>query len=99
MNNRVLLINEPRPFFSYLDEKHFFSWLESIVSVQNIKPVDGGMELTLDYEFEKESLYDLISLMMRYGLDMQCLKELCTEKNKSWFKNPNAYWYKKVFGS
>lgn len=96
MSNRIV-IKEPNPFYSYLDEEHFFSWLESIPMVKSIIRISGGLELTLSETIEEEGLRDLIAVMARYGVDMHCLAKFCNLNNERWLKNKNAYWYEKIF--
>jgi len=94
---RSLIIEEPRLWFAYSDEKNFFHWLESIPSVGKVVRVDRGLELQLKESIDDESLCDLIALLTRYDLDRSVLAVLATAKNRSWFKNKKAYWYDSVF--
>ncbi len=92
-----IIIQEPRFFFSYMDEEHFFHWLEDIPFVSEVVRVQDGLEVTLDGEFDKANIRDLIAVLRRYDLDMTCLRILCTEENQDWLKDHEAYWYAYIF--
>jgi hypothetical protein len=94
---RSLIIEEPRLWFAYSDEKNFFRWLESTPSVGKVVRVDRGLELQLKEPVDDESLRDLIALLTRYDLDRSVLAVLATAKNRSWFKNKKSFWYNSVF--
>jgi hypothetical protein len=100
---KKLIIEEPGSYFSYLDECHFFSWLESIKAIDKITRVyvgkgsGTGLELVFKTTPDEMDIRDLIAIMMRYNIDMSCLKILCTSENVGWLKNPEAYWYTKIF--
>ena len=92
---QVLLIRE-KIYFSQLDEDHFFAWLQEIPAV---KRVTVGLEVVVKEPIDKASLYDLIAVMTRYGLDRKCLRPLCeSHKDRRWFADPKKYWHKAVFG-
>ncbi|UXY16943.1 hypothetical protein N8I74_08005 [Chitiniphilus purpureus] len=93
-----LIINEPNPFWSYLDEKSFFAWLESIPAVIEVVGDGGGLNVSLRIPLEESSLRDLIALMHRYQIDKRCLRRFCVPENEKWFKDPEKYWYISVFG-
>ena len=93
-----LLIKESR-YFSQLDEDHFFSWLQEISGVMDVKGTPQGLIVSLASDrLSKESIYDLLAIHARYNLDMRQLAQFETKANSSWFRNPQAYWYKRVFG-
>lgn len=93
----TLIIKEPNPFFSYLDEKSFFDWLESIPAVKSVVGTPQGLEVSLESPLDEKNLSDLIAVMHRYGIEKKHLRDLCTSENESWFKNTDKYWYKSVF--
>lgn len=93
----IFTINEPRPFFSYLDEKNFFTWLESIPAVKHINGSAKGLEISLATPLNESHIRDLIAIMHRYGIEKKPLQQLCTSENESWFKDKNKYWYQSVF--
>jgi len=92
----VLLIKEPSPYFSQKDEGHFFQWLQSIQAVTNVVGTPNGIEVTLQ-NIDKDTLYELIAITSRYGIDKKCLAALCNSENETWFKDKNKYWYKSIF--
>lgn len=83
-------------FYSQQDEENLFNWANTI---ECIVSVERGVFTVDKKRVSEASLRDLISLLFRYGLPMDLLSELLTEQNKAWFKNPNMYWHKNVFGS
>ena len=44
----VLVIKEPTPFYSQLDEDHFFAWLNEIPNVAGVKGTKNGLEVMLN---------------------------------------------------
>ncbi|QWT20179.1 hypothetical protein KPL74_20840 [Bacillus sp. NP157] len=67
---RASFVFREKPYFSYLDEKHFFTWLESLDGVLSVKGGPGGLHVSLREPFVTPSTaYDLIGLFRRYGLD------------------------------
>ena len=93
-----MIIPEPKIFYSYLDEKHFFYWLEEIPAVKNVLGVISGLELTIIQPLDQPNLRDLIAVMKRYQLDMTCLADFCTPENEFWFRDPEKYWHTDIFG-
>ena len=92
-----LLIHEGM-YFSQLDERAFFGWLESIPGVVRVVGTPAGLEVTLrSRRLSQAALRDLLALHFRYGLPMQSLAQFETSQNTSWFRYPHAYWYSKVF--
>jgi hypothetical protein len=86
-------------WFSHLDEDHFFAWLQEIPAVKRVTGLPAGIEVLVKEPIDKASLYDLIVLMTRYGLDRKCLRPLCeSHKDRRWFTDPKTYWHKAVFG-
>ena len=95
---RSLVIEEPKLWFAYSDEKNFFHWLESIPAVGKVVRVDSGLQVQFKRSVDDESLRDLIALMTRYDLNRGVLAALVTAKNRSWFKNnKKSFWHKSVF--
>jgi hypothetical protein len=92
-----IVIQEPVPYYAQLDEDHFFHWLQQIKGVTDVTRVNHGLEVTIDGDFEAENLFDLIALMTRYGLDMKCLRPYCLTVDKTYFADPQAYWFDAVF--
>ena len=98
-NNIIkLVIEEPSQYFCYLDEKSFYTWLESISAVKKAAGVaPSAIEISIKTPLDNDDLYDLIGLMHRYNIDKKCLRELTTSDNEKWFKNPDKYWYNSIF--
>jgi hypothetical protein len=93
------LIIQQSHFYSYQDEKHFFDWLESIDGVKRVIGGPEGLSVQLKRNgLNRQDLYDLIALLMRYGVDMHGLKDFVTPRNRAWLTNRSAYWYTKIFG-
>jgi hypothetical protein len=93
------LIIQQSHFYSYQDEKHFFDWLESIDGVKRVTGGPEGLSIQLKRNgLNRQDLYDLMALLMRYGVDMRGLKDFVTPRNRAWLTNPSAYWYTKIFG-
>lgn len=93
----ILVWKAPEHFYAYLDEKAFFTWLESISGVTKVLGDSEGLKIHLRSPVSKNCLYDLIAIYSRYEGNMSELAQLLTENNKSWFKNKNMYWYESVF--
>ncbi len=103
----VLSVPEPLRWFSQLDEELFFHGLKQLRGVKSIsvlpgKPLQGvpnQVELQLEENtLDDDSLRNLIGLMFRYSTEMQSLSGLCTDENKSWFRDENKFWYEAIFG-
>jgi hypothetical protein len=92
-----LLIDEPRRFFSYQDEKHFFQWLEEITAVKEVVGGVNGLTVKLEAPIDDLDLRDLIAVLTRYGIDRKCLASLLNDSNRAWFADPKMYWYSAVF--
>lgn len=92
-----LLIHEGT-YFSQLDERAFFGWLEAIPGVVKAVGTPAGLEVALrSKRLSQDALRNLLALHFRYGLPMQSLAQFETSQNTSWFRCPTAYWYSKVF--
>jgi hypothetical protein len=94
---RILVIKEPRIFYSYNDEKNFFRWLEDIPAIKKVTGSSKGLKVVVKTPIEDQDLRELLAVMSRYSLDLGSLKELLSEGNESWFKNPKMYWHSAVF--
>ena len=82
-------------FFSYLDEKAFFEWAESIPCV--VETTHGDLHIASD-DLEESDLRDLLAIMTRYQLQMKELQQFLNPENEEWFRSADAYWYESVFG-
>lgn len=93
----LLIFQGARQFFSYMDEENFFTWLKKIPAIQDIRGTARGLELTITKPMDRHSLADLIAALMRYSIDMKCLRDLSRPEDEAWFKDPQKYWHKAVF--
>lgn len=88
----------PAPFYCQLDEAHFFKWLQSIDGVLQVRGVLRDLTVYLCVpNLSDAALIDLISLLQRYDVPMSSLRTQLTSKNEHWLKDPDAYWYEKIF--
>ncbi|WLI88864.1 hypothetical protein Q4S45_19490 [Massilia sp. R2A-15] len=95
-----LIWTAPMHYYSRSDEAAFFGWLQSIPGVTGIR--GQGHELVIRLKSKKLSqtaLRELLALYRRYGGDMSELEQFANDTNRSWFQNPDAYWYNAVFAS
>lgn len=98
MTQQNIIIREPGPFYSPLDEDYFFEWLQSIPVVKEVNGVKGGrLEITIEEPVNEECLADLMAVLSRYSVDLKPLKSLCAPNNEKWFRDPNKYWYPAIF--
>jgi hypothetical protein len=56
------------------------------------------LELIVQRPIDKESLYDLIAVMTRYGVDRRPLRPLCDEQEVDYFRDKGKYWHSAVYG-
>ena len=96
-----IVIEEPKMYYSYLDEKNFFNWLSNISAIEKPIGTPGGLEININEEkIDEESLRDMLAVLMRYGVDMKPLSVFLNEANRSWFyDNKSSYWHKKIWNS
>jgi hypothetical protein len=87
-------------FYSYLDEKHFFTWLESIDGIRDVKSTTAGLAVRLTgIGLDRDGVYDLIGLLARYGLAMGFVRDLIRPEDEAWFDDSTKYWHSRVFGA
>lgn len=109
-NHRFVAAAAPRPpasfvlrersFFSYLDEKHFFTWLESIDGVTHVVGGPGGLRVHLRDEFlSQASAFDIIALFRRYGHPLAPLKPHIDPAHDDYFKKQDSPWYDELYGA
>jgi len=81
------------------DESAYFAWLQSIPGVMRIE--GRGRELMIHLRSKRLSaraLRELLALYSRYGGNLRELAQFESPSNASWFRAPDAYWYKGVWG-
>lgn len=94
-----LICPQPNPYWSQLDESHFFGWLREVEGVIEVRGLPEGLSVYFDTPTLSDSaLRDLIALLRRYNLPMSFLRAQLTPENEHWFKSPQAFWYGELFG-
>ena len=93
-----IYIKRPMQFYHSMDEDHFFLWLEEIEFVQSVMGGHFGLKIEVKPPYERSAVHSLLALFMRYGLDMEGLQVFDTAELSSWLRQPEAYWYSKLFG-
>lgn len=85
-------------YFSQNDEIAMFDWLGRIKVIRGT--TGSGRKLVIDLRRSPtdNQLRDILALFHRYRMDMTPLAGLLTDKNRSWFTSPEAYWFAGVFG-
>ena len=58
-----------------------------------------GDTLVVRSRISKTSLYDLLALFSRYGINMRQMAQFENAANSVWFRNPATFWHKQVFGA
>jgi len=85
-------------FNSSVDEEMFFAWIDKIPCIKSVKGEGKNLYVTLNLEqLNQGCLREIIGICERYQLNMRQLSMLKNSDNHSWFSNPKAYWYEKVF--
>ncbi len=85
-------------FFSELDELEFFERINKIRCIQSYEGISDSIFLKIKSKNISDlCLRELISLFYRYKINMPQLAAFLNEKNKSWFLNEKAFWYRKTF--
>jgi hypothetical protein len=95
----TVLVAEGVEYFSYGDEQAFFGWLKRIKCVAEVKGVGRELLITVrDGSVGDKDLTELVGLFHRYRVDKKQLAQFLTEKNASWFRDPDKFWHRDVFG-
>jgi hypothetical protein len=85
-------------FFSELDELEFFERIDKIRCIESYEGISYSIYLKIKSKNVSDlCLRELISLFFRYKINMTQLSVFLNKKNKSWFTNEEAFWYKKIF--
>jgi hypothetical protein len=92
-----IIFTEPFGYCSYLEEKHYFHWLEEIPRVKKVVWTPPGLEVTIEGDLDIQMLREFIALLSRYKLDMTCLREYCLAVDKEYFYNKEAHWFDSMF--
>jgi hypothetical protein len=86
-------------FFSAHDESGFFEWLKKLTCVKRSEGRGRTIYLSVELaSVDEDALRELLALFRRYAVDMRQLAKLDRDEFADWFRDPNAYWFKQVFG-
>ena len=94
----IVLLRGPSIYYCKEDEDHFFQWLGAIPAFQNVRGTPNGLELSVSEPIDRDSLYTLIGLLTRYGVNPRPLAALSHPGLENWFKGKNTYWHQAIFG-
>lgn len=100
MSDRQVVLTARRVwFYSENDEAAFFGWLRGLPCVEKYEGELDTLNIYVNQaRVDAGSLYELLALFRRYGVDMSQLRVFDREVFASWFRNPKSYWFKEVFG-
>jgi hypothetical protein len=84
-------------FYSQLDEGIFFGALKKISAVKKIEGRGPDLFLSVPSRLSDKTLRELLGLFFRYKVNMRQLAVFLTKKNRSWFQQKEAFWFKRVF--
>ena len=80
-------------FYSNLDEECFEFYLKNIT--KEIERIDSKIIINIDKKsINKEKLRNIFGLIERYGIKVENIEELISEKNSDYILNPTMFWYK-----
>lgn len=85
-------------YYSELDEKSFFGWLDSIPGVVRYEGRGIDLSIYTSDELSDASIREMISLFNRYDVDMVQLGQYVSEANAKWLKNKSMFWFQPIFG-
>jgi hypothetical protein len=75
-----------------------FFWWQEIEGVNGVRGHITGLTVFLSIPVLSDAaLCDLIGLLYRYDVSMSVLRSQLTPKNEHWFRDPEKYWYEKIF--
>jgi hypothetical protein len=85
-------------FLSELDELSFDERIQKISCIEFSKGLGDTLFLKIKSKnISDRCLRELISLFYRYKINMTQLAVFLNEKNKHWFLDQKAFWFKKTF--
>jgi hypothetical protein len=93
------IVATPLHFFSELDEKACFEWLERISAVQGVKGDGTILRIELGKSMSERSLRELLALFYRFGFDMRPLASFRDDARRPWFVKKNGFWFDRVFAT
>ncbi|MFZ6755510.1 hypothetical protein ACO0KY_19320 [Undibacterium sp. Dicai25W] len=87
-------------FYAKGDERRLFQGLSEIAAVSNVHGRGRGLIFELNLRLlGKESLWELLALLYRYGISLAPFKVLASSKKFSWLDDKKSYWYKNMFSA
>lgn len=87
-----------KPYYSYSDEKSFFTWLESIEGVVSAKGTPQGLHVTFNAPLlTRAGAYDLIALFARYGYPLALIRPFIRPDDAAFFENQECYWFEQLY--
>jgi len=96
---QTIVITE-RPYRSYLDEKYFYTWLESLDDVIAVRGTADGLCIDLREKLlSRSGAYDLLALLARYSYPLTPVLPHINPDDHTYFHNPRAYWFDELFGN
>lgn len=98
MTELLSIIMKPLRFYSKLDEDSLIRNLENIEFVDSIDFIDSGLNIFVDKcKCDWEGFKDILSLFLRYNLDINLLSELVPDGEvKAWFFAPERDWHNRI---
>lgn len=88
-----------KPYYSYSDEKSFFTWLESIEGVVSARGTPQGLHVTFNAPcLSRAGAYDLIALFSRYGYPLAPIRPFIDPVDAAFFENKEGYWFDELYG-
>lgn len=100
MMKDIILICKQIKYCSSIDEDLFFEWIKKIPSINKFNGIHDELYLYISSKkIPDQDLRELLALFYRYKVDMKQLQIFLNATNTDWFfKRPNGYWHRKVFG-
>lgn len=98
MDEKTIRFREAR-YYSYLDEKYFYAWLESLEDVVAVRGTVEGLCVELRTTLLSRSCaHDLLALFSRYGYPLAPIKPHINPDDIAYFRDPAAYWFEELYG-
>lgn len=85
-------------YYSRLDEVAFFSWLDRINCIGHYEGRCSDLTITLTRLPDDDELREFIALFHGYGVEMRQLAKFDFGKQRTWFRQPEAFLHAAVFG-
>jgi hypothetical protein len=86
-------------FFSQGDESAFFAWLDKLPFVERYQGRGRILYISVNSAaVDENGLREMLALFRRYGIELKQLAVFDREEFADWFRYPQAYWYRDIFG-